>query len=292
MTPSTSLAVDVRGLRYHVRAWGPEAAPKLLLLHGWMDVSASFQFLVDAMSPTWRVLAPDWRGFGLSQWPQDGYWFIDYIADLDALVEWASPDAPANVAGHSLGANVAMMYAGLRPARVRRVAALDGFGVPAQAPDRAPEKLTRWLDALRDNLGFAPYRSLDAVADRLQKNNARLPRDKALFLAGHWAQLRPDGTAALRADPKHKLPFPATFRMDEMFAVWQRITAPVLWLAAEHSNIPNWLSGGADPATEVARRFARVRGGSLVTIRDAGHMLHHDQPEAVARALEAFLAAP
>ena len=48
MTESNSRFLDVRGLRYHVGTWGNESAPKLFMLHGWMDVSASFQFLVDA----------------------------------------------------------------------------------------------------------------------------------------------------------------------------------------------------------------------------------------------------
>jgi pimeloyl-ACP methyl ester carboxylesterase len=289
MTPSASLFVPVRGLRYHVRAWGPEDAPPLLLLHGWMDVSASFQFLVDALSPSWRILAPDWRGFGLTEWPQDGYWFADYVADLDALVDWASPKAPANVIGHSLGANVAMVYAGVKPARVNRIVALDGFGMPAEAPQRAPEKLAKWLDALGEPYGFAPYRDMAAVAARLQKNNPRLPRDKAEFLAAHWAELQADGTAQLRADPKHRLPFPTAFRVEEMYATWERITAPVLWVAAAQSHIAKWLSSNGDGAGEVARRFAFLRNARLETIADAGHMLHHDQPEAVARALEAFL---
>src|SRR5438552_12136411 len=68
MKPSQSEFVQIRGLRYHCRCWGEALAPKLFMLHGWMDVSASFQFLVDALRGNWRVIAPDWRGFGLSEW--------------------------------------------------------------------------------------------------------------------------------------------------------------------------------------------------------------------------------
>src|SRR5689334_20097331 len=103
MRESQSRFLTIRGLRYHVRTWGNENAPKLVMLHGWMDVSASFQFLVDALEKDWHVLAPDWRGYGLSEWPQDGYWFHDYIGDLDALVREISPDAPVDLVGHSLG---------------------------------------------------------------------------------------------------------------------------------------------------------------------------------------------
>ena len=286
---SQSLRVPVRGLDYHVRAWGDPGARKLFLLHGWMDVSASFQFLVDELVAERYVLAPDWRGFGLSESPQDGYWFPDYVADLEGLARALAPGEAIDVAGHSLGANVAMLYAGVRPGNVAHIAALDGFGVPTESAERAPAKLAKWLDALASPSDFAPYAGMSAVADRLQKNNPRLPRAKAEFLAPYWAEPRPDGTAHLRADPKHKLPFPTTTRMDDVYAVWRHITAPVLWIAAADSHIPQWLAGDGDAATEVARRLAHVPRGELVTVPDASHMLHHDQPAAVARILETFL---
>src|SRR6187399_256881 len=182
MKHSESLFFDIRGLRYHVRHWKGKPERKIVLLHGWMDVSASFQFLVDALADDWQVLAPDWRGFGLSEWPQDGYWFNDYVADLDGLVRALVTDGPVDIAGHSLGGNVALLYAGLRPGRVRKVVSLDGFGIPGEGPELAPKKFAAWLDALEDSPGLAPYRDLAAVADRLQKNHRRLPRDHAEFL--------------------------------------------------------------------------------------------------------------
>jgi pimeloyl-ACP methyl ester carboxylesterase len=116
-------------VRYHVREWGADGAPQLFLLHGWMDVSASFQFLVDALSADWRVIAPDWRGFGLTEWRGDAYWFPDYLGDLDAILRFYSPEAAVTLIGHSMGGNVACLYAGVRPARVRRLVALDAFGL-------------------------------------------------------------------------------------------------------------------------------------------------------------------
>ena len=59
-----------------------------------MDVSASFQFLVDALRGDWDVYAPDWRGYGLTDWGRsDCYWFPDYIADLDRLLEAIESDS-------------------------------------------------------------------------------------------------------------------------------------------------------------------------------------------------------
>ncbi|MBI4193780.1 MAG: alpha/beta hydrolase, partial [Betaproteobacteria bacterium] len=65
MKASRSHYHDIRNVRYHVRTWGEPHQPALFLLHGWMDVSASFQFLVDCFREDWYVIAPDWRGFGL-----------------------------------------------------------------------------------------------------------------------------------------------------------------------------------------------------------------------------------
>jgi pimeloyl-ACP methyl ester carboxylesterase len=295
---SASQFVAIRGLRYHVRSWGDARAPRLFMLHGWMDVGASFQFLVDALARDWHVLAPDWRGFGQTEWCQNGYWFADYLADLDALLDHFAGDAPARLVGHSLGGNVVMLYAGVRPQRVARAVSLEGFGIPAEIPDRAPAKFGKWLDALGHLPAFRPYADLAAVADQLQKNNPRLPRDKAEFLAGHWASARPDGSARLNSDPRHKLPTPTVYRMEEVIAVWKKITAPVLWVAATESFVPKWL--GAHPEGEAATdglasvraRIAHVPQGRLASVDQAGHMLHLDRPNAVAEAIEPFLAAP
>ena len=108
MRASESVFLDVRGLRYHVRHWAARGAPKVVLLHGWMDVSASFQFLVDELRGDWDVYAPDWRGYGLTDWGKsDCYWFPDYLADLDQLLDAIADQAPVHLVGHSLGGNVA-----------------------------------------------------------------------------------------------------------------------------------------------------------------------------------------
>jgi pimeloyl-ACP methyl ester carboxylesterase len=295
--PSTSHFVDVRGERHHVLTWGNPESPPLVLLHGWMDVGASFQFLVDALAGDWYAIAPDLRGFGRSAWQPQGYWFYDYLADLEALLDRFVRDDPVRLVGHSLGGNIVMHYAGVRPARVARVVSLEGFGIPAEAADDAPRKITKWLDAIATPPRFRSYANLAAVADRLQTKNPRLPRDKAEFLAQYWALTLPDGRAELNSDPRHKIPFPHVYRIEESVAVWRNVVAPVLWVAATESTIPRWLARhpegemGTDGLDEVRRRLAHVRNGRLVTIGEATHMLHHDQPAAVAAQIEPFLAA-
>ena len=287
MRQSESLFFELRGLRYHVRHWRGDAARRVFLLHGWMDVSASFQFLVDEMAPEWDVYAPDWRGYGLTSWSgADSYWFPDYIADLDQLLDRIQSAAPVNLVGHSLGGNVAALYAGIRPERIARFVNLEGFGMPAIRAEQAPKRYARWMEELRVESRLRPYDSYGALADRLQQNNPRLTRERAEFLARHWGKDAPGGGVVLRSDPAHKLVNANLYRLDEAMACWQRATAPVLWVDAEHSETRTRMSLSEQALAERRAAFKDLR---QVTVQDAGHMLHHDQPGRVARLIEEFL---
>jgi pimeloyl-ACP methyl ester carboxylesterase len=288
---SESLFLAIRGLRYHVRRWPPPSdrsgAPRMFLLHGWMDVSASFQFVVDALRGDWDVYAPDWRGYGLTEWGRsDSYWFPDYLADLDKILEHFSRQDAVNLVGHSLGGNVAALYAGIRPARVARLANLEGFGMAPTRPEQAPKRYARWLNELHERPTLRPYRDFDALAERLRAGNPRLTREKADFLARHWGKQEGE-TVVLRSDPAHKIVNPLLYRIEEVQACWREVSAPVLWVDAAESDTLKRLGLSEVQHAERRNSFQNLKH---VTVRDAGHMLHHDQPEEVARLIEAFLA--
>jgi len=284
---SESLFVDIRGLRYHVRRWPREGARKLFLLHGWMDVSASFQFLADALQGEWDLYAPDWRGYGLTQWGKsDCYWFPDYIADLDLILEKFEAENAVNLVGHSLGGNVACMYAGIRPPRVARLVNLEGFGLKPTGAGEAPMRYARWLQELRNPPRLRPYKNFDELAQRLRQGNSRLSDEKAAFLARHWGR---DGGAEgvlLRGDPAHKIVNPVLWRYEEARACWREVAAPVLWIDAAESETLQRIGLGGEQHAERRAAFRNLR---YETITGAGHMLHHDQPQALARLIENFL---
>lgn len=289
MRPSESSFLDIRGLRYHVRRWPRPGAPKIVLLHGWMDVSASFQFLVDELRGEWDVHAPDWRGYGLTQWARaDCYWFPDYLADLDFILEAIDAAEPVNLVGHSLGGNVAALYAGVRPERVARLVNLEGFGLPQTRPEQAPGRYARWLEELHEPPELRPYRSYAALEERLRAGNPRLTTERAHFLARHWGCEDGNGQVVLRGDPAHKIVNPQLYRYEEALACWRKVVAPVLWVEGALSETITRMK--IDPA-QVAERRAAFRDLRFATVPDAGHMLHHDQPRAVAALLEEFLGA-
>jgi pimeloyl-ACP methyl ester carboxylesterase len=287
---SRSEFLTLRGLRMHVRHWGEPNAPKLFMLHGWMDVSASFQFVVDCLARDWHVIAPDWRGFGLSERAAaDCYWFADYLGDLDGLLQHYSPDAPVNLLGHSMGANVVAIYAGVRPHRVAKLINLEGFGLPATQPSQAPARYAQWLDELRAPPPMRNYPSREAVAARLKKTNPRLSAERADFLAGHWAAPNAQGEWEILGDPAHKITSAMLYRSDEVTACWAEITAPVLWVEADDTDIWNWMGPKETARIEIDRRRDFIPKLHCAMISDAGHMMHHDQPAALAQMIEAFL---
>jgi pimeloyl-ACP methyl ester carboxylesterase len=296
--PAAERRLPLRGLEVHLHCWGDASLatpqrPPLLLLHGWMDVGASFQFVVDALAaaegPTRFIVAPDWRGFGLSS-PSgsDSYWFPDYLGDLDALGDALSPGAPFDLLGHSMGGNVAMAYAGVRPQRVRRLVNVEGFGLPAARAEQAPRRLAQWLDELKTPQSFAPYADAGGVAARLVKTNPRLDADKAAWLALQWSAPGPDGRWHLRADAAHRRVNPVLYRVDETLATWRAIAAPLLWVEGADTDVAKWW-GDRFPRSEFEARLAQVPRVQRLVLPDCGHMLHHDRPQELAEALRDFL---
>lgn len=293
---SRSEFLPIRALQYHVRVWGEPSAdkPALVLLHGWMDVAASYQFVVDALQHEHFIIAPDWRGFGLTASNgADCFWYPDYLADLDTLLDHYAGQTPVNLVGHSMGGNVAMMYAGVRPERIHRLINLEGFGLPATEPTQAADRYAHWMDELKQHrqgkLAMKTYASLEAVAARLMKTNQRLTRDKATWLAGHWSAELTAGQWTILGEAAHKIVSAHLYREDEVLAIFGSIAAPTLMVEASDDSMAKWWKGKFTLAQH-HQRIKSVPRLDTVTLPDCGHMLHHDQPEALADHLRRFLA--
>lgn len=290
--------IKLRQLNYHVREWGtprPGQLP-LFMVHGWMDVSASFQFVVDAMKEDRHIIAPDWRGFGLTDVGEvDSFWYPDYLADLDALIDHFQPEGQIDLLGHSMGGTIVSMYAGVRPERIRKLINLEGFGMAASRPAQAPGRYAKWLNQVKSlrngGISLRSYPDTDAVADRLIRTNPRLSTDKAQWLAQHWAKQNADGLWDILGHAAHKVVNPYLFRVEEMLALYRNINAPVLNVEASQNDLEKWWEGKYT-LDEFHERLLSIADVRSVTIADAGHMMHHDQPLDLAQHIEAFLQQP
>jgi pimeloyl-ACP methyl ester carboxylesterase len=255
------------------------------LLHGWLDAGETFQFIVDAFRNDWPFIAPDWRGFGRSEWPQEGYGFPDYLGDLDALMDEMSPAAPARIVGHSMGGNIANLYAGLRPERVRCVVNLEGLGLPRTSPRDAPKRMRKWLDQIKNATTEKSYNSFEQLAAVIQFRYQRFSPAAAAFVARVWGVSDENHRVRLAADPRHHWVNPILYKREDAEATWSEIRAPLLMVLGEESDYLTRL--GADGTLEALR--AANPNADVVSIAGAGHMLHIERPEAVAPVIEAFL---
>ena len=286
--------VEVRGLRHRLTWWGERTSTPIVLLHGFLDSGATWQFLVDCLPTSWTLVAPDWRGFGDSEWVSGGrrtggYWFPDYFADLEVLLDTLVPQSRARVIGHSMGANIAQMYGGMRTQRLQWLVSLEGLGLAPTHPDQAPKRYVQWLDELRDPFKEGRYASVAELASILRMRNARLTEDASEFIARAWS--RPieagstdDSGIRLHFDPRHRLVNPILYRREEAEALWARLEIPMLLVMGELSE---HRTRHSTYLTE-ERLNALFRNLRILTVPGTGHMMHHEDPQCVAQYLVEF----
>ncbi len=284
---SRSEFINIRGLKYHVRHWGREDAPRLFMLHGSRDLSASWQFTVDALKGDWHVIAPDWRGCGKTDWAQSelSYWFHDMIGDLHALLRHYSPEEPATIIAHSKGGNVTQHYAGLRPARVKKFVNIEGYMIGNLDPTYSVKRLDRWLGWVEKEKPPHPrYPSLQHFLERLMKGNPRLSADRALWLAREWCEEQPDGSVLQRIDPEQKRG--GIYYFTEGLECWKRITAPMLLIEGGKSDHLKDIHDSGEYELRVSTFKTKV---GLEHFAQASHNVHLDEPERLAEVSERFL---
>ena len=180
--------LNIRGLQIHVQEWGDVGKPKLVMLHGWMDCGASFQYMMPSIIDQYHVIAPDLRGFGESQHDPNGYWFPDYFADLDQLLAHFCPDDPVNIVGHSMGGNIALIYAGIRPERIKKVMSLEGIGLPPTSASDAVDKYRQWIRQVAAEEQNKIYPNINLLRHSIYKGNPSLPDHIIEDLSELWGE--------------------------------------------------------------------------------------------------------
>ena len=264
--------------------WGNPEKPPLLLLHGGRDHCRSWDWVAADLRDSFHIVAPDLRGHGDSAWAVGStYSMIDYVLDLAALLKTLGL-SPVMMLGHSLGARVALQYAGIYPDRLAKLVAIEGLGPPVGL-NKPPSAVARMLQWVREMQALArrhpkTYGSIDEAVTRMREANPHLSPEQALHLTLTGVIRHEDGSYSWKFDNFVRAVSPYLFNVDEAREIWAQITCPVLLVRGSESWAP-------DPEAE--GHAAAFRQPRIMTVQRAGHWVHHDQLDVFLRGVREFL---
>jgi pimeloyl-ACP methyl ester carboxylesterase len=284
--PITNSFISQR-LRLNYVDWGNPDAPPLLLIHGGRDHARSWDWVAEELRDDWHIIAPDLRGHGDSAWSPDGnYEMSAFVYDIAQLVHQLGL-SPVSIIAHSMGGNIATRYAGLYPENVKKLVNIEGLGLsPAMQAERdalgIQKRFRQWIEDKRNAAGRTPkrYPNIEAAYERMKSENAYLTDEQARHLTVHGISRNEDGTWSWKFD--NYLNIWAMFDMprEDLLAIWEAITCPMLLLYGEKS----WASN-----PEKDGRIEHFPTAKVVEYENAGHWLHHDQFDRFMADVKAFL---
>jgi pimeloyl-ACP methyl ester carboxylesterase len=276
----TSHSFISQRLRLNYLDWGNSGAPILILLHGGRDHARNWDWVAHAFRRDYHVICPDLRGHGDSAWsPDAAYTLPFFVADLAQLIHQLGQRV--SIVAHSLGGVIALRYAGLYPETVRRIAAIEGIGLP-DPPAPVAERLRTFIEERRALSSRNPRRYAaiaDAVA-RMQAENQHLSEAHARHLTVHGMIRNEDGTLSWKFDNYLRAFYPVDLDEAELRALWGRI------------DCPTWLVHGADSWAEhpdAQGRTAEFKDPRVTSYARAGHWVHHDRYDDFVSDLRSFL---
>ncbi|MAT83071.1 MAG: alpha/beta hydrolase [Gammaproteobacteria bacterium] len=280
----TSHSYFSQRLRLHYADWGGSGSPPMLLVHGVQDHCRSWDWFAEAFCDRFHVVAPDLRGHGDSEWVRgSSYHHLDYVYDLDQLVRQRGL-APSVVVSHSMGGTLASILAGVYPDAVTALVIIEGVGLwPGWNGGGDPAaRIDEWIRTTRSLASRLPrrYATLEEAYSRMQQANDHLSPEQARHLTVHGSHRNEDGTYSWKFDnythawPAYRMP------VDDLTALWSRITCPVLIINGG-DGFPHRI--GQDGTLD---HFADAE---VIDVPGAGHWAHHDEPDAVIEHVEAFL---
>ena len=289
--------LDGVGGKLWVSDLGPvDAEQTLLCLHGMRDHGESFRAL-EREFPSARVVLPDLRGHGQSDWTAS-YTLTEFAADLAAVLDQLEVSS-IDLIGHSLGGHIATRYAAAFADRVRRLVVIDGFGPPRSQHANSPIHLAEGARREIEQRRLAPpsprvMRDVAEASMRLANNNPKLSQQEANRLAEYGVRSVRDGVV-WRWDG-HAQTIWSSFSHRDTELLLQAIKCPTLVVTGD-DGLSYWLrmhpeleGQQALYEAELKRRCDLIPNGQHWVVEGAGHMVHYDAPEQLYCGINEFLA--
>ncbi len=282
--PDGVTLVGHQGISLVANHAGPQDGPPVLLLHGGGQTRHAWEKTARRLADAgYRAIYPDLRGHGDSAWHEEGHYaFIDFAADLAALLRSIIAEGGRRpvVVGASLGGFAAILSEGdLAPGLMRALVLvdvtprvnLDGVAkVQGFIRERAREGFVSLADAADAVARYLPHRQRPPTAEGLRKNLRRRADGRFYW---HWDPKVIDG------------PRPAGHERDKAMvriaAAAARLSCPVLLVRGARSELVE--------DAHVREFQDLVPHGTVIDVRDAGHMVAGDKNDVFGDAVIAYL---
>jgi len=268
--------MDVSGINFHYLTAGD--GPAVVLLHGYAETSLMWKPLIPILAGRFTVIAPDLPGIGDSSIPAEGLNMKSAAIRIHDLVR-ALGIQKACVVGHDIGLMVAYAYAAQFPAEVEKLVLMDAF-LPGVAG---------W-ETIYNDPGIWHFRFNGPTPEALVEGRERI------YFEHYWNDFAADKTRSI-PEASRELYTAAYARPGRMRAGWAyfvsfpqaakdftelartKLPMPVLSIGGDKAN-------GAALGQQVNLVASSV---TVVVLKNTGHWLMEEQPEATMAALLKFL---
>jgi len=259
--------IDLNGVKIHYRERGERNSSALVLLHGFPLDSRMWGAQMEALSNRWRVIAPDFRGFGESG--DTGPFTIEQLADdVHALVERLRLGKIV-LAGLSMGGYVALAYVRKYQATLRGLILLDTKAEGDSAEGKAGRDKMIETVKREGNTPIADAMLGKLIPEEAVKNRPQLVSELREMIEGTRPETIAHALAAMRDRP-------------DQTEVLARIAVPTLLIVGEKD--------GITPPDVMRAMQQKIPQSQMKIITGSGHMSPMEQPGQVNAAMEQFLA--
>ncbi|MDI1353124.1 MAG: alpha/beta hydrolase [bacterium] len=274
------MELNVADLVIACKVWGVPENPPIIALHGWLDNANSFDQLAECLQQHYYIIAVDLPGHGHSSHLPKGvhYHFIDGLFLVLQIINALQLDK-VHLLGHSLGACLASMIAGIAPERFLSLSLIEGLGPLTRSEESAQKQLSQYLQYLTQEKvkkykGYAQFEHA-ALARSLK---GYVSRDIAKILCERGL-IKKKGYYYWRHDPRLLASSPLQMTEVQVLSCLEQIQAKTFLL---------WASEGFSFNYQlIAKRIMTVKHLTVERM-SGGHHIHMEQPEAVAQLLADF----
>jgi acyl transferase domain-containing protein/acyl-CoA synthetase (AMP-forming)/AMP-acid ligase II/pimeloyl-ACP methyl ester carboxylesterase len=285
ISPMQEISINIRGLRICLCTWGPEEGPIILCLHGILEQGAAWsEVAIRLAQKGYRVIAPDLRGHGRSDRIGKGgsYNLIDFIADIDAIVENLAGKA-FTLVGHSLGSVLAAIFTSIRPQGIKNIVLVETILPAGNETEDPAEQLAHQLDYLASPPKHPVFPNVEAAAERLRKATPAISKPLAMLLAERITEPC-EGGVRWRWEPLLRTRAGISFNgigRSRYLSLLKKIKVPITLVYGDKSNF--------NRHEDLAQQQEAMPGAVKVVV-PGGHNLPLEAPSALAKIISGAVA--